>query len=159
MAAYAPLRLYAGCQPLASWESVRTMGPVAESSPSILFTRAYRLAALFKLCDFDMGDLNRCLGSVYSHDYIPMCPIRAAAMALQHHLRRPGYPTQDYTRYLHILEYRSPTSASYLCLRANLIYRNLYDNHASIVAHSPTVLAKVVTGAVNHFLLVFLRWI
>ena len=57
------------------------------------------------------------------------------------------------------MEYGAPTSAIYLCSRADLIHRNSYDNHASIGAHGLAVLAKVVSGAVNHFLLVFPWWI
>ena len=40
------------------------------------------------------------------------------------------------------------------------MHRNLYDNHASLSEHGPAVLAKVVvSGAINHFLLVPPRWI
>ena len=135
------------------------MGPVAAAPQSISPTRAYRLAALLLLFDFDLGDLIRWLGGVYTHDHIPMGPIRDAVEELRHRQQSPGYPIQDYARALRILEHGAPTSASYLCSRADLAHRNMYDNHASLGEHGPSVLAKVVSGAINHFLLVFPRWI
>ena len=83
MDAYARLRYYAVYQPLASWESLRDMVPISAASKSISSTRAYCLAALHLLFDFEVGDLIRWLGGIYSHAHIPLDPIRAAVDALR----------------------------------------------------------------------------
>ena len=63
------------------------------------------------LFDFDVGNLIQLLGGVYTHDHIFMTPIVEAVVALRQHAHRLGYPTQDYTRTLHILEHDAPTAA------------------------------------------------
>ena len=94
MVAYVPF-LLCGISHLASWESLRTIGPVTEESSSTLSTQAYCLSALLILFDFDMGNLIRCLGGIYSHKHITMDPIIEAVEALRHRLRCPVYPAQD----------------------------------------------------------------
>lgn len=59
VAAYARLWYYACRQPRASWKSLCDMGTVATAPQSISPTRAYRLAALLLLFDFDLDDLIR----------------------------------------------------------------------------------------------------
>ena len=159
LTAYAKLRLYASAQPPDHWEVLRSMGPISAAATSISKPRAYRLAALLLLFDFHVGDLIRWLGGVYTHEHIPLDPIRTAVAALRRLPRRRGYPVQDYDRALHLLEHGAPVTAAYACSRADLAARNLYDNHAGISDHGPAVLAKIISGCNNHFVLVFPRWI
>ena len=86
-----------------------------------------------------------------------MTPIHAVVEVLRYCPRRLDYPTHNYTQALHILEHGAPTSVSHLCLRADIIYRDFYDNYTIIGAHDPAVLAKVISVAVNHCLLVLTR--
>ena len=70
-----------------------------------------------------------------------------------------GYPVVDYSRALHVLTHGAPLSAAYTCTRADVIRRNMYDNHSDASKAAASVLKKIVGGCNNHFLLVLPRWI
>ena len=135
------------------------MGPISAAATSILKPRAYRLTAFLLLFDFRVGALIRWLGGVYTHEHIPLDHIRTTVADLRRRTPRRGYPVQDYNRALHLLDHGAPIFAAYTCSRADLVARNLYDNHAGITKHGLAVLAKIVSGSINHFVLVFQRWI
>ena len=88
-----------------------------------------------------------------------MAPIVETVQALWYRPRLLGHPIQDYTLALHILEHDTSISTSYLCSWVKILHQHSCDNHMSIGAHGPTVLAKVISGAVNNFLLIFPQWI
>ena len=44
-------------------------------------------------------------------------------------------------------------------MRKDLTMHNLYGNHSGVNKHRSAVLAKIVSGSTNYFLLVFPRWI
>ena len=111
------------------------------------------------LLDFNVGDLIRWLGGVYTHDHIPLDPIRRAVAETRGIPSVPGYPVQDFDRALHILEHGAPVTADYLCSRTDVHLRNTYDNHKSVASHGPAVLKKIVADVNNQFILVFPRWI
>ena len=157
--AYAKLRWFATTRPCAQWSSLSAMAPISEASSSLSKSRAYLLAAALLVVDFDVGDLIRWLGGVYTHDHIPMEPIRAAVAEAKGIPRPPGYPVIDFARALHVLEHGAPISASYTCSRTDVLHRNLYDNHNSIAEEAPAVMEKIVSECNNHFLLALPRWV
>ena len=71
IAAYARLRHYAVSADHSIWSKLRSMGPVASLRSTISGRRSYTLAAMLLLLDFNVGDLIRWLGGVYTHDHIP----------------------------------------------------------------------------------------
>ena len=73
--------------------------------------------------------------------------------------RPPGYPVVDYSRTLHVLAHGTPLSAAYTCARADVIRRNMYDNHSGASKAAASVLKKIVGGCNNHFFLVLARWL
>ena len=100
---YARLRLAASSKPIAAYNGLRSIGPVSGLSKTISRNRAQRLAQLALLLDFNIGDIIRWLGGAYTHDHIPLGPIRQAVAALRKIPTRDEYPVQDYDRALHIL--------------------------------------------------------
>ena len=70
---------------------------MSKASPKIFRYWAYKSAALLLLFDFDIGDLIRWLGGIYTHAHITLDPIKTVISAL--HLRQlhSGYLVQDYT--------------------------------------------------------------
>ena len=157
--AYARLRFFAASLGTDSWDELRTMGPIQDHTPSVHQPRAYRMAALLLLFDFDMGDLIRWLGGAYLHTHIPLDPIRKAVDDLRHLPQRPGHPVQDFDRALHILEHGAPMQAAYTCSRSDVHRRNLYNNHSGVAEHGDAVLQKITTDLNNSFVLVFPRWV
>jgi len=105
------------------------MGPVSKAFTSLSKPQAYKMAALLLLFNFDVVNLIQWLGRVYTHVYIPMYYICKAVEFLEKYQYRPDYPAQDYDRALHILDNIFPVTASYLCIRDDVIQRNLYSNH------------------------------
>ena len=87
------------------------MGPVSGLSKTISRNRAQRLAQLALLLDFNIGDIIRWLCGTYTHDHIPLGPIRQAVADLRKLPPKDGYPVQDFDRALHILEHGAPLQA------------------------------------------------
>ena len=106
--------------PQAALIEIQSMPPVEALSPTILSLRAYKMAAMLLLFDFNIGDLIRWLGGVYTHEHIPLDPIRQAVEATRDVPQSQGYPVQDFSRALHILEHGAPVTASYSCSRADV---------------------------------------
>ena len=156
---YAKLRYHAVCRPLSYWDYLHSMGPISEAPSSLSRSRAYDLAAALLLLDFQVGDLIRWLGGDYAHDHIPMAPIEEAVAAIRSRPRPPGYPVVDYDRALHVLRHGAPLTADYVCRRADLLRRNLYNNHGGATKAAAAVMKKIVGGCNNHFLLVLPRWV
>ena len=102
MDAYARLRHFATSVPPAALIELQSMPPVEALSPTISARRAYKMAAMLLLLDFNMGDLIRWLGGVYTHEHIPLDPIRQAVAATRNIPQSRGYPVQDFSRALHI---------------------------------------------------------
>ena len=159
MEAYARLRHFAMSVPPAALIELQSMPPVEALSPTISALRAYKMAAMLLLLDFNMGDLIRWLGGVYTHEHIPLDPIRQAVAATRNIPQSRGYPVQDFSRALHILEHGAPVTASYSCSRADVAHRNAYDNHQGVASHGPAVLKKIIADVNNQFIPVFPRWI
>ena len=159
MKAYARLRHFAESVPLESLIELQSMPPVDALSPDISAIRAYKMAAMLLLFDFDVGDLIRWLGGAYTHEHIPLDPIRRAVNATKDVPQAKGYPVQDFSRAMHILEHGAPVAASYSCSRADVAHRNSYDNHQGVSSHGPAVLKKIIADVNNQFILVFPRWI
>ena len=159
MAAYARLRLHATSRPIAAWDHLHSMGPIAHAPAAISGRRAMDLAAALLLLDFDVGDLIRWLGGDYCHEHIPLDPIRAAIAQVRRRTRPPGYPPVDYDRAMHVLEHGAPVTAAYSCARADVHRRNLYDNHAGVKPAAEEFMKKIISHANNHFILVLPRWI
>ena len=70
------------------------------------------MVAMLLLFDFNMDDLIRWLGGVYTHEHKPLDPIRQAVTATGDVPQSHGYPDQDFSRALHILEHDAPVTAS-----------------------------------------------
>ena len=157
--AYARLRHESSATDPAVFNGLRSMGPRANLSPRLSRNRAHRLAMLLLLFDFEVGDLVRWLGGTYTHDHIPLDPIRSAVAELRERPHKPGYPVQDFDRALHILEHGAPLQAAYVCDRRDTAARNAYDNHAGVSTHGPAVLKKILADSNNEFVLVFPRWV
>ena len=157
--AYARLRLWATSKAPPYWDHLHSTGPITTAPTSISASRAYDMAAALLLHNFVLGDLIRWLGGDYTHDHINMAPIEAAVAAIRGHPRPPGFPVVDYDRALHVLRHGAPLSAAYTCKRADVLLRNLYDNHSGARNATAAVLKKIVDGCNNQFLLVFPRWL
>ena len=101
--AYAKLRLFASARPSSAWSTLSSMGPIELAPASLSIHRAHLMAAALLCVDFWLGDLIRWLGGVYTHDHIPLDPIRAAIVATRDIPPPPGYPSVDWDRAFHTL--------------------------------------------------------
>ena len=78
MMVYARLRMFTSAQTPASWDGLRSMGPINRATATISIPRAYRLAALLHHFDFNVRYLTLWLIEVYTHDRIPLVPIHTS---------------------------------------------------------------------------------
>ena len=146
-------------KPIEHWDHLHSMDPISSAEKNLSHKRAYNLVASLLLLDFNVGDLIRWLEGAYTHEHIPMGPIRTAISAIRSIPSPEGYPSEDFDQALHILEHGAPVAASYKCALPDVRLRNAYDNHSTIGGHAATVREKIISGAKNHFLLVLPRWI
>ena len=89
--AYAKLRQFAASKPIEHWDHLHSMDSISMADPNLSHKRAYGLAASLLLLDFNVGDLIRWLGGAYTHEHIPMGPIRTAISAIRSIPSPEGY--------------------------------------------------------------------
>ena len=159
MSSYGSLRSEASSLSIKEIDIIRRPLPHAKAVSSISPTRARDVAKLLLLCDFDTGNLIRCLGGNYTSEFLDFASIDACLLALTDIPTDTGEPPHDFNHLHHLFHQHVPFKGSFRCARKDMLARNLYNNHRASDPYLSSIHKKSAVDIQKSYSLALPRWI
>ena len=159
MSSYRSLRSEASSLSIKEIDIIRRPLPHNQNVSSISHTRARDVAKLLLLCDFDTGNLIRCLGGNYTSEFLDFASIDACLLALTDIPTEAGEPPHDFAHLHNLFHQHVPFKGSFRCARKDMLERNLYNNHRASDPYLSSIHEKSAVDIQKSYSLALPRWI
>ena len=120
--------------------------------------RSNEVAMLLLLCNFDTGLLIRCLGGNYTSEFLDYASIDASLLALSSVQPDKGEPIHNFSRLSQLFHEHVPFKANFQCSRADMLFRNLYNNHRASDPYLPSIHKKSAVDIQKSYAIALPRW-
>ena len=142
MSCYGKLRAEARSLTSTEIHRIRTLLYHRTSTPFIYSRRMSGVAKLLILFNSRLGGMIRCLGNVYTSDFLDFSSIDACLIALYDIPVDPGEPLHDFPALEKLFHQHIPFKASFRSARRDMHFRNLYNNNRASNAYLSSIHEK-----------------
>ena len=100
----------------------------------------------------------RCLGGVYTSNFLDFASIDVYILALSNTPFNPGEPPHDYPALQHLFHQHIPFKASFRSARRDMISRNCYNNHCAYNPYISSIHHNLATDIQKSYSNALPRW-